>query len=42
MPNDNVHLQRFRYPSKEEELSGGTKVLAFMEVEFPDHSTQRL
>ena len=42
MPNDNVHFQRFRYPTKEEEPSGGTKVLAFMEVEFPDRSTQRL
>ena len=41
-PNDNVHFQRFRYPTKEEEPSGGTKVLAFMEVEFPDRSTQRL
>ena len=40
--NDDVHFQRFRYPTKEEGPSGGTKVLAFMEVEFPDRSTQRL
>jgi len=30
MPNDNVNFQRFRYSTKEEEHSGGTKVLEFV------------
>src|SRR4029077_12111278 len=42
IPDDDVHFQRFRYPTKEEQPGGGTKGWTFVAVESPDRSIQRL